>query len=206
MSRLPIHTRVHLTASGESSEAPFVLCPTDRRWATLEACRRCPDGTCIERSESAAVVTCAKKAVRWRDPRRAPIAEAMDPDVLTVDAGADVGDVAIALDERGVSVAIVVDEAAHPIGVCSRRDVERALSSGASPRADRWMTPFVITLIAEATVGDAIDLVVDRDLHHVPVLAHGRIVGIVSARGALRWLTQNMRKTRKARGALPPIR
>ena len=195
MARLPIHTRLHVSSSGEAHATRFVRCPGDGGWVSVAACRRCADAESVDGADGADVstVACALSHAPSHEPRQASIMEAMSPSVLTVDAGVRAADVEAALAESGVSIAVVVDEAAHPIGVCSRRDVERAVAADHATRVDRCMTPFVITLLAEASVADAIDLITDRSLPHVPVLSSGRIVGTVSAESALRWLRWSLR-------------
>jgi CBS domain-containing protein len=196
MARLPISTRLHITSNGEAHASRFVRCPGDGGWVSVAACRRCADAELVAGVDEAeeSTVVCALSHAPSHQPRQASIMEAMSPSVLTVDAGVRASDVEAALAESGVSIAVVVDEAAHPIGVCSRRDIERAAAADPASRVDRCMTPFVITLLAEASVADAIDLITDRSLAHVPVLSSGRIVGTVSAESALRWLRWSMRE------------
>jgi CBS domain-containing protein len=198
MSRLPIQVRLHVSPTGETSTSRFVRCPGDGGWVSVEACRRCADAGKVEDGAEESTVACALSHMPTHDPGRASIVEAMSPTVLTVAAGARARDVEAAIEDRGVSIAVVVDGAAHPIGVCSRRDVERAGAADEAARVDECMTPFVITLLAEASVADAIDLITDRGVHHVPVLSSGRIVGTVSAESALRWLRWSMRDPRDA--------
>lgn len=194
MARLPIHTRLHVTPSGEAHASRFVRCPGDGGWVSVAACRRCADAERVDGADGTEEsVVCALSHAPSHEPRQASIMEAMSPSMLTVDAGVRASDVEAALAESGISIAVVVDEAAHPIGVCSRRDVERAAAADQASRVDRCMTPFVITLLAEASVADAIDLITDRSLPHVPVLSSGRIVGTVSAESALRWLRWSLR-------------
>jgi CBS domain-containing protein len=196
MARLPIHTRLHVTSRGEARASRFVRCPGEGGWVSVAACRRCTDAERLGEADGAeeSSVGCALSHMPSLEPRQASIMEAMSPRVLTVDAGVRASDVESALAESGESIAVVVDEAAHPIGVCSRRDVERAATVDPASRVDRCMTPFVITLLAEASVADAIDLITDRSLAHVPVLSSGRVVGTVSAESALRWLRWSLRE------------
>jgi CBS domain-containing protein len=195
VARLPVHTRLHVTSSGEARASRFVRCPGDGGWVSVAACRRCGEAESVGGADGAeeSTVVCALAHAPSHEPRQASIMEAMSPRVLTVDAGVRASDAEAALAEGGVSIAVVVDEAAHPIGVCSRRDIERAAAAGPASRVNQCMTPFVITLLAEASVADAIDLITDRSLPHVPVLSSGRIVGLVSAESALRWLSWSLR-------------
>ncbi len=81
----------------------------------------------------------------------------------------------------------MIDGACHAIGVCSRTDLDAREPS--SP-VGLCMTPFVIAMLDSTTVADALALVVERDLRHIPVLAGGHVIGIVTPRAVLRWLRQ----------------
>ena len=203
MSKLTVHKRLHLTPDRATFADPFVRCPTDRAWASRDTCKRCPDSLAEEARGDAIVVLCAKAPSSRRDPARTLITEAMDPEVLTVSPDAPAGDIAQALDGRNLAIAVIVDENAHPIGVCSLGDLRGKLGG---KRADAIMTPFVITLLSNATVSDAVDTILDRGLHHIPILADGRIVGVVSSGSALQWLAQNLRPSRRARAHLTTMR
>ena len=112
----------------------------------------------------------------------------MDTNVLCVDSDATSESVRRAMDEQGAPIAIVVDEKRHAIGVCSRLDLAQR---SPSRRVETCMTPFVITMLDKSTVADALALIVERDLRHVPVLSEGHVVGIVTPRAVVRWLAQN---------------
>jgi CBS domain-containing protein len=198
MTRLPIHRRVHLGQDDKTSTAAFVRCPEERRWAPLDACRRCARCGSVDDGN----VTCGpmKAAPASRDPENASIAEVMDPCVLCVDAGAEVESVTRALDEHDAPIAVVVDPSHHAVGVVSRRDLAH---HAPSRRVESCMTPFLITMLEGASVADAIDLVVERGVSHVPILADGRVIGVVTPRAIIRWLAQNLRAARRRR-ARPP--
>lgn len=49
-------------------------------------------------------------------------------------------------------------------------------------RTESWMTVEPLTIRSEQTVGEALVLMFERDIRHLPVLKEGRLVGIVSDR------------------------
>jgi CBS domain-containing protein len=193
MVRLTLHGRVHLSSDEKLTTSKFVRCPEDGRWAPVEGCRRCAKRGSIEEG----AVTCDPEATAVsRDMETAPIAEVMDANVLCVDSDAPVESVKRTMDELGAPIAIVVDRAHHAIGVCSRSDLpERSQTR----RVVRFMTPFVITMLGKTTVAYVVDLIADRDLHHIPVLSEGRVVGVVTQRAVIRWLAQNLREAHASR-------
>ncbi len=193
MTRLPVHERVRLATGGEKTVGKYVRCPEDGRWTRVEACRQCPECAGLD----ARFVTCAPapEPPLGRSPEEAPVVEVMDMRVLCIEAGATVENVARALDEEDVPIALVVDAENHTIGVCSRRDlVQRAPNR----RVTDCMTPFLVAVLETARVSDAVDLLVDRGLSYVPVLGDGRVLGVVTPRAVIRWLAQNLREARSA--------
>jgi CBS domain-containing protein len=198
MTRFPLHGRVHLAGDEKVTTAKFVRCAEDGRWAPVEACRRCSKCSSVDD----AAVTCepARKAVVSSDPDVAPITEVMDANVLCVDANATAESVRQVMEEQRAPIAIVVDQSRHAIGVCSRTDLGQ---QAPSRRVETFMTPFVITMLEKSTVADAIALVVERELNHVPVLSEGQVVGIVTPRAVIRWLAQSLRAARRSRARRP---
>lgn len=191
MTYLPIHTRAHLDADSKFTEAGFVRCPEDGRWTPVEACRRCAKCTDV----SADAVTCrpGRALARSRALDRVPITEVLDA-VLCVDADARVEAAREAMAAQGAPIAVVIDGSGHAIGVCSRNDLA---DKPPLRRVATCMTPFVVTLLDSTSVADALNLVLERELSHVPVLGDGRVVGLVTPRALLRWLAERMRsKTR----------
>ena len=195
MTRVKLHGRVHLASDDKVTTSKFVKCPEDERWVPLEACKRCEKSTCVD-DESVSCEPMKDASVTSRAPESAPITEVMDANVLSVDSRATIDAARRAMDDQGASIAIVVDAGRHAIGVCSRVDIVRRAPNH---RVEACMTPFVITLLDQTTVADALDLVVERDLHHVPVRSEGRIVGIVTPRAIIRWLAQELREARSSR-------
>ena len=194
MVRLTLHERVHLSSGAKVTISKFVRCPEDDRWAPAEGCRRC--AKCAGSDERA--VTCEAGATTVsRDMETAPIAEVMDASVLCVDSDTAAEIVKRTMDELGTGIAVVVDRARHAIGVCVRSDLP---ARSRTRRVVRFMTPFVITMLGRTTVADVVALIADRDLHHVPVLSEGRVVGVVTQRAVIRWLAQNLRAARTPRG------
>ena len=149
------------------------------------------------------IVTCDRPGEAFSSPERSSITEVMDANVLCADAEATARVVEAALVAHGAPVAVVLDGGGHAIGVCSRHD----LAQGSPAAAVRTcMTPFVITLFDSTTVADALELVIGRDLHHIPVLSEGRVVGLVTPRAVIRWLAHNLRAACTSRACEPERR
>jgi CBS domain-containing protein len=112
---------------------------------------------------------------------------------LMLDPAATVADVARAMRAAGTGAALVGDE--RP-GIVTDRDLRnRVVAERRAPEtpAREVMSWPLVTLGADASIHEALLLMLDRDIHHVPVLRGGRIVGMVSDKQLLR---------RQARGPL----
>lgn len=85
--------------------------------------------------------------------------------------------------------AVLVVENERLIGIFTERDavfrvIARRLDPAATPLAD-VMTPDPKTISPERTFGHAMLLMHENHCRHLPVVEHGKPVGIVSARNAL---------------------
>ena len=108
--------------------------------------------------------------------------------LLTLGPAITVSDAARQMAGRKLSAVVVVENDAV-VGIFTERDaVFRVIAEDRDPRSTRLqevMTPQPLTLDPDKTFGHALALMHDRGIRHVPVVEHGRPVGIVTARDAL---------------------
>lgn len=102
--------------------------------------------------------------------------EIMTTPVVTVSPDTPTGEIAEALGLHRISAVPVVDEVGGVVGLISEYDL---LAKGGLFARD-VMTTAVISVTEETNVADVRHLLVDRRIRRVPVLAGGRLVGIVS--------------------------
>lgn len=110
---------------------------------------------------------------------------------LEVPPTATVGDVARAMRDRRVDVAIVADD---PPGIITDHDFQtRVLAENLGPDtpASRVMTRPLKTLPEDAPAHEALLFMLEHRIHHLPVAGLGGIVGILSATDLLRHQTRN---------------
>ena len=105
-------------------------------------------------------------------------------EVVTIAPDRSVGEVLAVLAEHRIGAVVVVGEAGGIDGVLSERDVVRALAAdGASAldrRAAQLMTREVVTCEPDTTVERLMAVMTERRIRHVPVVAGGRLAGLVS--------------------------
>ncbi|HEX6312778.1 MAG TPA: CBS domain-containing protein [Acidimicrobiia bacterium] len=75
-----------------------------------------------------------------------------------------------------------------PPALVSERDIVRALADGADPdqeRAGDVMTEEVVSIAPDAPLADAVRLMLDNEIRHIPVIEDGVVAGMVSVRDVL---------------------
>jgi CBS domain-containing protein len=109
-------------------------------------------------------------------------------DLLTAPSGISVVDAARRMAKKNVG-AIVVIENGHIVGIFTERDIVfRVVARGldvVETRISEAMTRTLHTIQADEPFGCALLIMHDHKFRHLPVLDHGKLVGIVSARSAL---------------------
>ena len=115
------------------------------------------------------------------------VSEHMTRSLLTVPAGATLGEAAAAMAERGVG-AVVVLEGETIAAILTERDVMKAVAAGhdgSAPVSD-WMTRHPETIEPEDTTDHAASLMIHGGFRHLPVVEGGKVVGIVSIRDLMK--------------------
>jgi CBS domain-containing protein len=115
------------------------------------------------------------------------VSEHMTTSLLTVSADATLGEAARAMAQRGVG-AVVVVEANAIVAILTERDVMKAVAAGSDGRSpvSEWMTRHPETIEPEDTTDHAASLMIHGGFRHLPVVAGGELVGIVSIRDLMR--------------------
>ena len=125
--------------------------------------------------------------IRELEPRK-PLLVAPDAPVL---------DVLRLLVDHAVGALVVVDADGRAVGVFSERDGLMRLGEEADKLGPRpvseFMTPDPQTLRADAKIAFAIQMMDQGGYRHVPIVDHqDRVVGIISVRDLLHYITEKM--------------
>jgi CBS domain-containing protein len=124
----------------------------------------------------------ASDAPAWTQRRPTYVRDIMMRQVVAIPDTLPVTEVAARLHERHLPSAPVVDDEGHVLGVVSELDVLRRPGT----TAGEVMSLEVISVNEDTDVAEVKELFVNRRLRTVPVLADGRLVGIVSRADLLR--------------------
>jgi CBS domain-containing protein len=112
------------------------------------------------------------------------VGEVMSTKLVTVEPFATVAEAATVMGERHVGSALVMEEG-RLAGIFTERDIVRALSQhfdAPGHTVSNWMTTGPTTVLATATVEEALDIMLSKGFRHLPVDEGGTVVGIVSIR------------------------
>ncbi len=108
--------------------------------------------------------------------------------MLTAAPELTVSEAARMMADSGIGAIVVVQDEALA-GIFTERDaVFRVIAQGRDAKTTRLadvMTPSPITVDPDRTFGHALQLMHENGFRHVPVVEHGKPVGIVTARDAL---------------------
>jgi CBS domain-containing protein len=111
------------------------------------------------------------------------VREVMSKDLVTVDRSATVEEASAVMWARRVGSALVMlgDDLE---GIFTERDIMKAISKdadrGRTMTVREFMTPEPRTIDADASVGEALDLMLSAGFRHLPVTESGTLAGIVS--------------------------
>ena len=111
----------------------------------------------------------------------------MSRNLLTVEPGARVTEIAQRMVERDVG-AVLVLEGQRLVGILTERDILRAVARGlddSSAVAD-WMTRDPDTLEADESTRHAATLMIHGGYRHLPVMVKDEVVGMLSIRDLMR--------------------
>lgn len=106
-----------------------------------------------------------------------------DQDPLLLGPEATVAEACAAMHERRVGAVLVADGRRRLLGIFTGRDAVRLLAEGFDAkhmRVEAVMTRDPVTLGPRATAMDALQALQDGGFRHLPIVADGRVAGIVS--------------------------
>ena len=115
------------------------------------------------------------------------VGEIMSRDVLAVESATTLEDAARRMHERRVGAVVVLDENARLLGIVTERDVLRAVATGGvEGPVSEVMTSSPETVEPDESAGQAAVLMIHGGFRHLPVVAEGAVVGMISIRDLVR--------------------
>lgn len=103
--------------------------------------------------------------------------------VITIHPEQSLEEAARLMAEHNIGALVVVDEAGHPVGIVSERDIVRAVAKGIlSGLVSQLMTKDVIIGLPQDDLISVAHTMTEKRFRHLPIMEHGELVGIVSIR------------------------
>lgn len=122
--------------------------------------------------------------------------------IATVQPHATLRDVVDVLATKHIGALVVVDFGGAMKGIVSERDVVRALARHGIEALDdpvsRFMTKDVVTAAEDDSVIEIAQKMTAGRFRHMPVMADGRLVGIVSTGDAIKYRLEQMEAEQSA--------
>lgn len=104
------------------------------------------------------------------------------------------------LRDRDVGCLVVADDEGRIVGILSERDViARCVAKDRLPgetKVSDCMTTDVTTVSPELTLGDLARMMGERHIRHIPVVADGKAIDVISNRKVLQWQCERDRRLR----------
>lgn len=105
-------------------------------------------------------------------------------DIFTVAPDTRIEEVISILVRRRIGAVLVVDGFDNLVGILSERDIVGGMVDHANGLCDisaaQLMTPNPVTAAPAMTIGEAMQRMTQGRFRHLPILEHGRLLGIVS--------------------------
>ncbi len=111
-------------------------------------------------------------------------------EVVTTRPEASIADTCKLLAERRIGAVIVLDQDGTIAGVISERDIVAGLAAHGTGAVELTvadlMTRDVVLCLPDATVEEVLAMMTNRRIRHLPVVEHGKLIGIVSIGDAVK--------------------
>lgn len=111
--------------------------------------------------------------------------------IISVKAGETLAAAARTLDGKRIGAVVALDDGGDIIGVLSERDIVRHVARQGAAALDLnvgdAMTRDVIKVETTTKIDDALQLMTDRRIRHLPVTTDGKLVGVVSIGDLVKW-------------------
>lgn len=119
------------------------------------------------------------------------LGELIDQPAIGVEPHEPLARAAATMYDNRIGSLVVVEDGGHLAGIFTERDLVRACAAGVDTHTTTvgaWMTEDPVTAPVDAEAAAALQVMIDEDFRHLPVLGEGGLVGVVSMRDLTRAL------------------
>lgn len=123
-------------------------------------------------------------------------------DIVTIRAETTVGEAVTCMAENRIGAVVVVDDTKAVAGIVSERDVVRLLAERGTAALDvivgNVMTRAVVTCAPDESITAIMERMTRGRFRHVPVLAGGVLIGIISIGDVVKYRVEEMEREHDA--------
>ncbi len=137
---------------------------------------------------SDAVKSAQQKASQTATLMNTPLSALINEEVIDIDYEASIHDAAVKMTEYGVSSLLIMD-GGKLVGILTDRDIRsRCLAKGLSAEVpvNQIMTRDPIFVDSDSLAFDALMMMTQKNIHHLPVIDGGKALGIITATDLIR--------------------
>jgi CBS domain-containing protein len=112
-------------------------------------------------------------------------------DVLTSSPDASVYDAVKVMTDRGIGCLLVQDTAGKICGIITERDCRNVILKELAPRkvqVRQMMSVRVLHVEPDTSVENCMQLMTEKRIRHLPVMAHGKLAGLISIGDVVKFL------------------
>lgn len=124
------------------------------------------------------------------------VADIMRTSVKTADGEDTFADVAKVMRSNGISSVVVLNADGTLAGIVTERDIVNLVAAGGEPHtttvAHGMTRRDLVTASPRTELTEATELMVSRNIRHLPVVEGDDVVGIVSIRDMTRWAAEEL--------------
>jgi CBS domain-containing protein len=198
---LPVHTRYAIEGATGGDATSTVFCRRRGGSVSVSLCATCDHAASVPADplHGDATVRCnvdkapAHKHDAAERAMRTFVGEVMNRSVTCIEPDASWEVVEDLLLDRDHDALVVIDRLKRPLGILSKSDLLRWLRNLATQRAvaSEIMTPVVHTLFETSPLSFAMAALAHERVERAPVVrVDGSIVGMISAKDAVRWMAE----------------
>ncbi len=123
-------------------------------------------------------------------------------EIVTIRAETTVGEAVTCMAENRIGAVVVVDDTQVVAGIISERDVVRLLAERGTAALDvkvgEVMTRAVVTCAPDESIATIMERMTRGRFRHVPVLAGGMLIGIISIGDVVKYRVEEMEREHDA--------
>ncbi len=122
------------------------------------------------------------------------VKDVMSKNVKKISMHSSVRDAIMMMTSSWISSVVVLNSNNEPVGIFTEKDAIRVIAwneNALNARLYTVMSSPIVTVESTTSLESALSIMVERGINHLPVVHEGEIVGIVTSRDIVRFITKN---------------